>query len=100
MSWLHLTGRRWYDLGGISPETSPGPYRFRTWFGGREVALVGTYEYCRSPASRTVVQLGLAARAVGRRVAVHRRGRALRDGVARPTGDCAHDGEARRDDGG
>lgn len=34
-------GARWYDLGGIAPETNPGVYRFKAGMGGRDVSFVG-----------------------------------------------------------
>ena len=34
MLWLKEHGARWYDLGGIDPETNPGGFQFKSCFGG------------------------------------------------------------------
>lgn len=37
-------GCRWYDLGGINPETNPGVYHFKSGFGGSDVVTPGPFE--------------------------------------------------------
>jgi len=61
-----------YDLGGIDPEENPGVYHFKAGLKGRDVTHVGTYEYCDSALSRSVVAVGeklrtIKIRLVGRR---------------------------------
>jgi len=37
-------GMKYYDLGGINPDTNPSVYQFKSRLGGREVSHVGTFE--------------------------------------------------------
>jgi lipid II:glycine glycyltransferase (peptidoglycan interpeptide bridge formation enzyme) len=41
MNHLREAGCRWYDLGGINPETNPGVYHFKQGFGGQECRQTG-----------------------------------------------------------
>ena len=41
MQRLKERGCRWYDLGGINPETNPGVYHFKQGLGGQEVNGLG-----------------------------------------------------------
>jgi hypothetical protein len=43
MGHLAATGRRWFDLGGIQPDTAPGVTLFKRGLGGEETELVGTW---------------------------------------------------------
>ena len=37
-------GARWYDLGGIDPESNPGVYHFKAGLGGVDTSFVGQFE--------------------------------------------------------
>lgn len=37
-------GCRWYDLGGIDPDSNPDVYRFKARMGGRDISAPGPYE--------------------------------------------------------
>lgn len=43
MQRLCERGCRWYDLGGISPQTNPGVYHFKQGMGGSEASCVGRF---------------------------------------------------------
>lgn len=38
------SGCRWYDLGGIDPESNPDVYRFKQRMGGEDITAAGPYE--------------------------------------------------------
>lgn len=57
-------GVRLYDLGGADAARAPGVYNFKKGLGGREVEMVGEWEWTRNP----VLRWGL------NRAAAHRRG--------------------------
>lgn len=40
---------RIYDLGGIDPDKTPGPYHFKSGMGGIDVEYVGTWDRCANP---------------------------------------------------
>lgn len=48
-------GCRWYDLGGIDPESNPDVYRFKSRMGGRDISAPGPYE-AGSPLRRMIVR--------------------------------------------
>ena len=37
IQWLKENGTKWYDLGGIDPETNPGVYHFKKGFSGSDI---------------------------------------------------------------
>lgn len=41
MQRLKARGCRWYDLGGVNPDTNPGVYHFKQGMGGQEVTGLG-----------------------------------------------------------
>lgn len=43
MCRLRTVGCRWYDLGGINPETNPGVYHFKNGMGGIECRQLGRF---------------------------------------------------------
>ncbi len=47
-------GCRWYDLGGVDPETNPGGFRFKSRMGGADVSAPGPYSL-RAPGALGVV---------------------------------------------
>jgi lipid II:glycine glycyltransferase (peptidoglycan interpeptide bridge formation enzyme) len=49
---------RWYDLGGIDPESNPGVYHFKAGLGGDDVRYMGQFEACNSIASYHIVRSG------------------------------------------
>ena len=54
MATARDSGCRWYDLGGIDPETNPGVYHFKSGFGGSDVVVPGPFEH-RPPGFAGVV---------------------------------------------
>jgi len=55
---LKERGLHWFDLGGIDPETAPGPTAFKAGLAGKsgkDVFFVGRFESCESLLSRVVV---------------------------------------------
>jgi lipid II:glycine glycyltransferase (peptidoglycan interpeptide bridge formation enzyme) len=56
----HLRERdcRWYDLGGINPESNPGVYHFKAGMGGEEVTALGRYELHANRLSSAAVRAG------------------------------------------
>lgn len=63
---LRDLGCRWYDLGGINPETNPGVYHFKSGMGGRDSSMLGTFERSDNRTSRLLVS---TAEALTRRLA-------------------------------
>jgi CelD/BcsL family acetyltransferase involved in cellulose biosynthesis len=51
-------GFRWYDLGGIDPQTNPGVYRFKRRMGGVEVTAAGPFEAAPGELRRLIVRGG------------------------------------------
>jgi hypothetical protein len=55
LEWIKSQGCRWYDLGGISPESNPGTYKYKRGLCGRngtDVQYIGTYESFPTSAHR------------------------------------------------
>jgi lipid II:glycine glycyltransferase (peptidoglycan interpeptide bridge formation enzyme) len=44
LQWLKERGCRWYDLGGINPETNPGVFHFKSGLGGKDVRQLPALE--------------------------------------------------------
>ena len=42
--WSRKAGCRWFDLGGINPETNPGCYQFKSGMRGLEKTFLGDYQ--------------------------------------------------------
>jgi len=57
IGWMKDRGCRWYDLGGINPESNPGVYHFKAGLSGREVHHIGQVEICQSKVSKLVVKI-------------------------------------------
>ena len=77
LMWWHALarfkeeGRRWLDLGGIDPENTPGPAKFKGRLAGksgRDVRHAGQFEAPGGIASRLCVGAGLRLRGVCRRM--------------------------------
>jgi lipid II:glycine glycyltransferase (peptidoglycan interpeptide bridge formation enzyme) len=49
---------RWYDLGGINPETNPGVYHFKSGITGNEAVQLGRYECAENGLSLFSVRFG------------------------------------------
>lgn len=49
-------GLRWYDLGGVDRENTPGVYHFKRGVGGEEVEFPGPFEAAGSPLKAAVVR--------------------------------------------
>lgn len=43
MMWLKERGAKYYDLGGIDPDTNPGGYHFKSGFGGSDVTKIPAF---------------------------------------------------------
>jgi lipid II:glycine glycyltransferase (peptidoglycan interpeptide bridge formation enzyme) len=52
---LKSAGCRFYDLGGINPQTNPGVYHFKSGMGGEEVVQLGRFERAPSAARRKLL---------------------------------------------
>lgn len=44
IQWFKERGIRWYDLGGINPDTNPGVFHFKRGFSGKDVSHLGRFE--------------------------------------------------------
>ena len=42
--WAKKAGCRWFDLGGINPDTNPGCYQFKSGMRGMEMTYLGNYQ--------------------------------------------------------
>lgn len=51
-------GFRFYDLGGIDPESNPGVYSFKKGMGGQDVTVPGPFEYYPNGFKRKIVPVG------------------------------------------
>lgn len=47
--WAKQNGNRYMDLGGINAEANPSVYRFKSRIGGKEVEMLGVYDFSRNP---------------------------------------------------
>jgi hypothetical protein len=61
---LKERGCRWYDLGGINPDTNPGVYHFKQGMGGEEVRGLGRFSLCRDLLSNASVAAAEKAKAM------------------------------------
>lgn len=61
ISWLKTAGIRWYDLGGIDPETNPGVYLFKKGMAGQDSSHIRPLSASESAVSLGLVKAGLAA---------------------------------------
>lgn len=59
--WLKESGKRYYNLGGINPETNPGVYHFKSGLSGQDVLYSRPLTNCESSLSRCFVSAGLTA---------------------------------------
>jgi lipid II:glycine glycyltransferase (peptidoglycan interpeptide bridge formation enzyme) len=60
IQWLKARGVRWYDLGGIDPETNPGVYSFKRGLSGADVTQLCPLVACTSAVSSAAVRISLA----------------------------------------
>jgi hypothetical protein len=58
IEWLKECGCHNYDLVTIEPEKNPGTYQFKKGLRGKEVSMLGVFEYCCNPLSRILVRSG------------------------------------------
>jgi len=58
IEWLKDRGVRWYDLGGVDPDTNSGGYDFKSGIGGEDICRVGEYRLSASAVSSTAVGSG------------------------------------------
>jgi len=62
IEWLKERGTRFYDLGGIDPESNPGVYHFKSGFSGADVCHIGSFSACDNPLSAAMVKTGQVLR--------------------------------------
>jgi hypothetical protein len=77
IQWLKENGFRWYDLGGVDPESNPGVYSFKRGLSGADVSQLTPLVLCNSVVSSTIVKASLVANRVVRGVASLRGSRVL-----------------------
>jgi lipid II:glycine glycyltransferase (peptidoglycan interpeptide bridge formation enzyme) len=58
IEWLKERGTRFYDLGGIDPESNPGVYHFKSGFSGVDVCHISSFSACDNPISAAMVKTG------------------------------------------
>jgi hypothetical protein len=51
IQWLKENGVRYYNLGGINPETNPGVYHFKKGLSGEDVLYLPPWAACENPLS-------------------------------------------------
>jgi len=68
VQWLKEQDCRWYDLGGINPETNPGVFHFKSGLGGQDVLQLGVFELSGDWISSLFVGAGEQAQAMVRRL--------------------------------
>jgi hypothetical protein len=59
IQWLKEKGIRWYDLGGIDPESNPGVYQFKKGFSGADLTQLSPLTTCENVFSSAVVKASL-----------------------------------------
>lgn len=64
LGWLKARGVRWYDLGGIDPESNPGVYQFKRGFSGADVCQIEPLVTYESAVSFAMAKAGLALQQV------------------------------------
>jgi lipid II:glycine glycyltransferase (peptidoglycan interpeptide bridge formation enzyme) len=69
ITWLKENGFRYYDLGGIDPESNPGVFHFKRGFSGRDVTRIAPFESCQNTLSSLCMRAADIARiGVGRSI--------------------------------
>jgi lipid II:glycine glycyltransferase (peptidoglycan interpeptide bridge formation enzyme) len=58
IQWLKESGIRYYNLGGINPETNPGVYHFKQGLSGKDVLYLEPLVACRSVVSSVFARAG------------------------------------------
>jgi lipid II:glycine glycyltransferase (peptidoglycan interpeptide bridge formation enzyme) len=58
IQWLKENGVRYYNLGGINPETNPGVYHFKRGMSGLDSLYVETLVACSNPLSALFASVG------------------------------------------
>ena len=57
IEWLKESGGKYYDLGGIDPDSNPGVYHFKAGLNGIDVSHIGQYEYCANRVSASICHM-------------------------------------------
>jgi lipid II:glycine glycyltransferase (peptidoglycan interpeptide bridge formation enzyme) len=60
LKWLKENGIRWYDLGGIDPETNPGVYNFKRGMSGSDLFQMNPLVASHSGLSSAIAKAGMA----------------------------------------
>jgi lipid II:glycine glycyltransferase (peptidoglycan interpeptide bridge formation enzyme) len=68
IEWLKQQGCRWYDLGGINPETNPGVFHFKSGISGQDVCQLGTFEAGADWMNKLCLKAGAQAKVVAGRL--------------------------------
>jgi lipid II:glycine glycyltransferase (peptidoglycan interpeptide bridge formation enzyme) len=56
IKWLKEHGFKYYDLGGIDPDSNPGVYHFKKGLSGDDVTRLPPFEYCEDSLSYLVMK--------------------------------------------
>ena len=59
VQWLKESGVRYYNLGGINPETNPGVHHFKNGMAGADLLYLEPMVACRSKIRASVAQMGI-----------------------------------------
>lgn len=62
IQWMKQSGIRYYNLGGINPETNPGVYHFKQGFSGDDVLYMPPFVLCNNVLSKAFMAAGNVAR--------------------------------------
>jgi hypothetical protein len=66
IKWLKENGFKWYDLGGIDPESNPGVYHFKKGLSGKDVCQINPLVACDNFVSSGIVRVGFALQRAAR----------------------------------
>lgn len=85
---LKEAGAKYYNLGGINPETNPGVYHFKAGMSGKDVLYLPAFTICESAASAAAVRWAEFARRTVRKLkSRHAAPAAPKSAVPRPASE-------------
>jgi hypothetical protein len=84
IEWLKKTGIRWYDLGGIDPESNSGVYHFKKGLSGTEASHIRPLVAHNSAVSYALFRAVMAARSAVRHSGALHAAKALLNGLTKP----------------
>lgn len=85
LDYLKTHGFRWYDMGGINPETNPGVYQFKSGVGGIDCRHLGGFEFEGARLSSWIVRTGENWKAARARAKAAREAKAAGPAETTPT---------------